>query len=47
MHRPAPISPPDDRWHDVLIRALDGLLPPDFPLERLLDRLERLAGNRP
>lgn len=45
MRRPAPIFPPADRWHDVLMRALDGLLPPELPLERLLDRLERAAGD--
>ncbi|MCX7645690.1 MAG: hypothetical protein N2Z62_10400 [Rhodobacteraceae bacterium] len=45
MRRSASTFPPADRWHDLLMRALDGLLPPELPLERLLDRLERPAGD--
>jgi hypothetical protein len=47
MPDPIPLTPPADRWTDLLIRALDGLLPPDLSLERLLDRIERHKADRP
>ncbi|MCU0912107.1 MAG: hypothetical protein MUE98_12395 [Rhodobacteraceae bacterium] len=42
-----PVTPPADRWPDLLVRAFDGLLPNDLSLERLLDRIERREAERP
>ena len=47
MPDPFPLPPPAEPWPDLLIRAFDGLLPPDLSLERLLDRIERHKADRP
>jgi hypothetical protein len=46
MPLPTPSAPPADRWQDLLLRALDGFLPPEVPLERLLERFDRAVGDR-
>ena len=40
-------TPSAEPWPELVIRALEGLLPPDVSLERLLDRIERRAADQP